>query len=109
VGAGMECLITAARDLCNCKVCLCCCMQLSGRRLQNHGGIVHTKGLIPSSLPRWLQGLADRLHTDIPLFGDKAPNHVLINSYNPGEGIMVSAYTGWAQAAATQVSLRKHA
>lgn len=86
-------LITAGRDQSRVEVCFCRCMQLSGRRLQNHGGIVHTKGLIPSPLPRWLQGLADRLHADIPLFGDKAPNHVLINSYHPGEGIMVGAYT----------------
>lgn len=65
-------------------------VQLSGRRLQNHGGVVHTKGLIPATLPRWLQQLCARVHMQLPLFGDEGPNHVLINSYQPGCGIMVS-------------------
>eukprot|EP00877_Chromochloris_zofingiensis_P005928 jgi/Chrzof1/1589/Cz10g13170.t1 len=63
-------------------------IQLSGRRLQNHGGIVHPKGLIPATIPRWLQQLVDKLHTDTQLFGDSPPNHVLINAYQPGHGIL---------------------
>lgn len=65
-----------------------CNMQLSGRRLQNHGGIVHPKGLIPTPLPRWLESVAQPLHTQLHLFGEAAANHVLINAYQPGEGIM---------------------
>lgn len=66
-------------------------VQLSGRRLQNHGGIVHTKGLIPAPLPGWLQQLIASLPQSLAqLFPpDQAPNHVLINSYQPGCGIMV--------------------
>ncbi|KAF8055731.1 Alkbh6 [Scenedesmus sp. PABB004] len=65
-------------------------VQLSGRRLQNHGGLVHAKGLAPAPMPRWLEGLAARLRDAAPgLFGDGgAPNHVLINAYPPGCGIM---------------------
>lgn len=68
--------------------------QLSGRRLQNHGGVVHAKGLIPAPLPAWLQQpLLARLAVDVAgdLYGGQPPNHVLVNSYMPGEGIMV----GW--------------
>lgn len=67
-----------------------CSVQLSGRRLQNHGGLVHTKGLIPTPMPRWLEQLCTRVHEQLPLFGDQGPNHVLINAYQPGCGIMVS-------------------
>lgn len=64
-------------------------VQLSGRRLQNHGGIVHSKGLIPAPMPRWLQQLCSRVHSQLlPLFGEQPPNHVLINAYQPGCGIM---------------------
>ncbi len=65
--------------------------QLSGRRLQNHGGIVHAKGLIPATLPAWLQQLLNTLPSQLlDMFpADQPPNHVLINSYQPGCGIMV--------------------
>lgn len=66
-------------------------LQLSGRRLQNHGGMVHAKGLIPAPLPTWLQQLLARLPPQLlSLFPpEQPPNHVLINSYQPGCGIMV--------------------
>ncbi|KXZ45946.1 hypothetical protein GPECTOR_49g530 [Gonium pectorale] len=75
-------------------------VQLSGRRLQNHGGVVHTKGLIPAPLPSWLGPLLRRLAAEGGddgggegsggggLYGGRPPNHVLVNSYHPGEGIM---------------------
>mmetsp|Transcript_28745 Transcript_28745/g.80933 ORF Transcript_28745/g.80933 Transcript_28745/m.80933 type:complete len:236 (-) Transcript_28745:383-1090(-) len=63
--------------------------QVSGRRLQNHGGIVHSTGcLIAQPLPSWLRPVAERMHRDTGIFGGEEPNHVLINSYQPGEGIM---------------------
>ena len=68
-------------------------VELSGRRLQSHGGIVHEKGLIPAPIPAWLRSLIKRLHgqtASMGLYGQGPPNHVLINSYRPGEGIMVS-------------------
>lgn len=48
---------------------------------------MHKKGLIPAPLPRWLQPLLDRL-AGLGLYGGRAANHVLVNSYQPGEGIM---------------------
>ncbi|GIL57147.1 hypothetical protein Vafri_12447 [Volvox africanus] len=66
-------------------------VQLSGRRLQNLGGVVHSKGLIPAPLPSWLEPLLTRLAGEGGeggLYGGKPPNHVLVNSYLPGEGIM---------------------
>ncbi|KAL4437805.1 hypothetical protein ABPG77_005717 [Micractinium sp. CCAP 211/92] len=66
---------------------------VSGRRLQNLGGIVHKKGLIASPLPGWLQPLLARLAGETGIWGGERggpllPNHVLINAYLPGEGIM---------------------
>ncbi|PRW33548.1 alpha-ketoglutarate-dependent dioxygenase alkB-like protein 6 [Chlorella sorokiniana] len=62
---------------------------VSGRRLQNLGGIVHKKGLLPAPLPSWLQPLLGKLAADTGAYGEgQAPNHVLINAYQPGEGIM---------------------
>lgn len=48
---------------------------------------MHKKGLIPAALPRWLQPLLDRLAA-LGLYAGQAPNHVLVNSYQPGEGIL---------------------
>jgi len=62
--------------------------QLSGRRLQNHGGLVHPKGLLQTPLPSWLNPLLTRLHETTGVYGGQPPNHVLINAYQPGEGIM---------------------
>lgn len=65
-------------------------VQLSGRRLQNHGGVVHAKGLISAPLPHWLQQLVQRLAQSTGMFAaESPPNHVLINAYKPGEGILV--------------------
>jgi alkylated DNA repair protein alkB family protein 6 len=66
--------------------------QVSGRRLQALGGTVSGKGgLIPAPLPSWLQPLVDRVSnlTEGGLYGKEGPaNHVLINSYEVGEGIL---------------------
>ena len=65
--------------------------QVSGRRLQNHGGIVHAKGLIPAPVPTWLQPIMRRMHEATGVYGGAPPNHVLVNAYAPGQGIMVRA------------------
>lgn len=62
--------------------------QLSGRRLQNYGGMVHGKGLIPVKMPDWMNSFTSKLHLDTQIFGNQEPNHVLVNAYRPGEGIM---------------------
>jgi hypothetical protein len=76
----------------NCRVAA----QLSGRRLQNHGGVVHSKGfLLPAPMPSWLSPLAGRVTGDVaPLGAAGGANHVLINSYRPGEGILVRGWAG---------------
>ncbi|XP_063995273.1 alpha-ketoglutarate-dependent dioxygenase alkB homolog 6 [Diachasmimorpha longicaudata] len=62
--------------------------QLSHRRLQNWGGIPHPKGMIAEEIPRWLQKYIDKV-TSLDVFDRKTlPNHVLINEYLPGQGIM---------------------
>ncbi|GAX80010.1 hypothetical protein CEUSTIGMA_g7449.t1 [Chlamydomonas eustigma] len=66
-------------------------VQLSGRSCQNIGGMVHEKGLIPAPIPSYLKNLMNQLDIDsqqIRLYGDQPPNHVLINKYGPGDGIM---------------------
>lgn len=54
---------------------------------------VHAKGLVPTPLPSWLEPLASRLAAETAAFGGQAANHVLVNSYFPGEGILVSRHT----------------
>ncbi len=49
---------------------------------------MHQKGLIQTPLSSWLTPLIQRMHHDTGIFGPDAPNHVLINSYAPGEGIL---------------------
>lgn len=61
--------------------------QLSHRRLQNWGGIPHPKGMIAEKLPEWLLVFTERIGK-LGLFGGKQPNHVLVNEYLPGQGIM---------------------
>ncbi|KAI5631061.1 2OG-Fe(II) oxygenase superfamily domain-containing protein [Phthorimaea operculella] len=58
--------------------------QLSGRRLQNWGGVPHARGMLAEQLPAWLQEQLARLPRDAP----PQPNHVLVNEYLPGQGIM---------------------
>lgn len=61
--------------------------QLAHRRLQNWGGLPHPNGMIPEDLPEWLSKYARKLE-ELKVFEDKYPNHVLINEYLPGQGIM---------------------
>ncbi|RDD44295.1 Alpha-ketoglutarate-dependent dioxygenase alkB-like protein 6 [Trichoplax sp. H2] len=51
------------------------------------GGIPHPKGMIQEALPNWLEAPAQKL-SEHGIFGSKIPNHVLVNEYQPGEGIM---------------------
>ncbi|CAM6117574.1 unnamed protein product [Calypogeia fissa] len=60
---------------------------LKNRRLQNWGGVVHEKGLIAQSLPPWLTTLTQRISSETGLFPSPI-NHVLVNEYEPGQGIM---------------------
>ncbi|XP_065854437.1 alkylated DNA repair protein ALKBH6 homolog isoform X2 [Euphorbia lathyris] len=60
---------------------------LKNRRLQNWGGVVHEKGLLPQDLPPWLTKITQRIYEESGLF-PAAMNHVLINEYLPHQGIM---------------------
>ncbi|KAL1205303.1 Alkylated DNA repair -like protein ALKBH6 [Cardamine amara subsp. amara] len=60
---------------------------LKNRRLQNWGGMVHEKGLVPQELPSWLIKITAKIHESSGLF-PSAINHVLINEYHPDQGIM---------------------
>ncbi|MEE6490500.1 hypothetical protein FKM82_015895 [Ascaphus truei] len=66
--------------------------QLSGRKLQNWGGFPHPRGMVQEKLPAWLQTYSEKI-SSLGVFGGKAANHVLVNEYHAGEGIMVSQTT----------------
>ncbi|XP_047530849.1 alpha-ketoglutarate-dependent dioxygenase alkB homolog 6 [Vanessa atalanta] len=61
--------------------------QLSNRRLQNWGGIPHSKGMIAEEIPHWLQTYNERIH-NLNLMNGNKPNHVLVNEYLPDQGIL---------------------
>lgn len=61
--------------------------QLSGRRLQNWGGLPHPRGMLAEKIPEWLENYAEKI-SSYGVFDGKVANHVLVNEYNPGEGIM---------------------
>jgi len=51
--------------------------------------VPHAKGLIAEPLPGWLRELGQRIQNELQLWVDSVPNHVLVNEYRPGEGILV--------------------
>ncbi|CAI5508464.1 unnamed protein product [Closterium sp. Naga37s-1] len=61
---------------------------VTGRRLQNWGGVLHDKGLIAQPLPQWLQSFTSRLSADLRSVFPSPVNHVLVNEYQEGQGIM---------------------
>ncbi|XP_066964140.1 alpha-ketoglutarate-dependent dioxygenase alkB homolog 6 isoform X1 [Macrobrachium rosenbergii] len=61
--------------------------ELSHRRLQNWGGLPHPKGMVAEDIPLWLQEQMDKI-SSLNVFGKHKPNHVLVNEYLPGQGIM---------------------
>ncbi|KAJ5774349.1 hypothetical protein N7457_009245 [Penicillium paradoxum] len=67
--------------------------QLSHRRLQTWpSALTQNNALFASSLPDWLRSpIIEPRFTALGIFNDaphKAPNHVLVNEYRPGQGIM---------------------
>ena len=62
--------------------------QLSGRRLQNHGGVAHEKGMIPTKMPDWLEKHIPEVQRACGALMPAHINHVLVNEYRAGEGIM---------------------
>lgn len=63
--------------------------QLLNRRVINYGGIPHFKGMIATEMPIWLQSFIDKVNSLEAVFEEgKKANHVLLNEYWPGQGIM---------------------
>lgn len=81
--------------------------QLSGRRLQNWGGLPHPKGMLAERIPDWLQAHCDKISL-LGAFGGAMANHVLVNEYKAGEGIMPHEDGPLYQPTVTTVSLGSH-
>jgi len=60
--------------------------QLKKRRLQNWGGIPNPQGMVAEELPQFLLTITRRL-VESGVF-QQSPNHVLLNEYSAGQGIM---------------------
>lgn len=60
---------------------------LSNRRLQDYGGGPHKNGMIIEPIPNWLNTYMKKVDS-LDVFNGKTSNHVLINEYEPGQGIM---------------------
>lgn len=61
--------------------------QLKNRRLINYGGIPTQKGMIAEEIPAYLQAYLKKVN-DLKVFGDVSANHILLNEYKAGQGIM---------------------
>ncbi|XP_056397472.1 alpha-ketoglutarate-dependent dioxygenase alkB homolog 6 [Hyla sarda] len=81
--------------------------QLSGRKLQNWGGLPHPRGMVPEKLPIWLQTYTEKI-SSLEVFGGNHANHVLVNEYNPGEGIMPHEDGPLYYPTVTTISLGSH-
>lgn len=61
----------------------------SGRRVMNVGGLPHARGLLPMPLPRWLTTAPVWARLAADFFpAASPPNHVLVNGYSAGGGIL---------------------
>ncbi|CAK6973882.1 alpha-ketoglutarate-dependent dioxygenase alkB homolog 6 [Scomber scombrus] len=81
--------------------------QLSGRRLQNWGGLPHPKGMLAEKMPDWLQKYCDKI-SSLGAFSGKTANHVLVNEYKEGEGIMPHEDGPLYHPTVTTISLGSH-
>ncbi|KAK6322574.1 alpha-ketoglutarate-dependent dioxygenase alkB homolog 6 isoform X1 [Coregonus clupeaformis] len=81
--------------------------QLSNRRLQNWGGLPRPKGMLGEQLPDWLLKHCERISA-LGAFAGKTANHVLVNEYKPGEGIMPHEDGPLYHPTVTTISLGSH-
>lgn len=81
--------------------------QLSARRLQNWGGLPHPKGMIAETIPEWLQTYCQKI-SSLGAFSGKNANHVLVNEYKSGEGIMPHEDGPLYHPTVTTISLGSH-
>lgn len=61
--------------------------QLKNRRLINYGGVPTQKGMIAEEIPAYLQTYLDKVN-ELSIFGEAKANHILLNEYRAGQGIM---------------------
>lgn len=61
--------------------------QLLNRRLINYGGVPHPNGMLAEEIPEWLQTYVNKIN-NLGIFEAQKANHVLVNEYRPGQGIM---------------------
>ncbi|XP_011178335.1 alpha-ketoglutarate-dependent dioxygenase alkB homolog 6 [Zeugodacus cucurbitae] len=61
--------------------------QLLNRRLINYGGVPHPNGMIAEEIPDWLQVYMEKIN-NLNILRSRKANHVLVNEYLPGQGIM---------------------
>lgn len=80
---------------------------LSGRRLQNWGGLPNLKGMLAEKLPDWLLKYTEKISA-LGAFAGKTANHVLVNEYKPGEGIMPHEDGPLYHPTVTTISLGSH-
>ncbi|CAM1316546.1 ALKBH6 (predicted) [Pycnogonum litorale] len=82
---------------------------LKGRRLQNWGGLPHPKGMVREEIPAWLKTYMERITQTTDTFhDDHKPNHVLVNEYLPGQGIMPHEDGPLFHPVITTISLGSH-
>ncbi|KAK5861490.1 hypothetical protein PBY51_022883 [Eleginops maclovinus] len=81
--------------------------QLSGRRLQNWGGLPHPKGMLAEKIPDWLHTYCEKI-SSLGAFSGKTANHVLVNEYKQGEGIMPHEDGPLYHPTVTTISLGSH-
>lgn len=61
---------------------------MSNRRLQDYGGAPHKNGMIVEKIPEWLNKYIMKIK-DLSIYpSSNLPNHVLVNEYASGQGIM---------------------
>lgn len=60
---------------------------LKNRRLQDWGGIPHKNGMIQEDIPAWLKKYIAKV-SNLNIYEEHKANHVLVNEYLPGQGIM---------------------
>ena len=59
--------------------------QLKNRRLQNWGGLPSSKGMVPETIPNWLNIYCKKIG-ELGIFESNTPNHILLNEYLSGKG-----------------------
>lgn len=63
--------------------------------------------MVQEPLPKWLEDCCQKV-SQLGVFGDKVPNHILVNEYTPGQGIMPHEDGPLYHPVVTTISLGTH-